>query len=326
MLPAVLHDGVKNSLRRWQPEGASRSRAHLAVAVNLGGFAAMAAAFVAISPAAHWDQPEFLAALGATAIVAYAAEINLKLPPTAYFDASLVVALLALAIAGPLPALVIWLLPDAISRWVLRQNFTFSPGLLANATSFGFAVLAGEAIIRLAEPASTLVAASALFGAGLAMWAINFLFARLLFAPFYQGFRARALISSEFIDLAPLAIGMLFIGTVTWLLVSPLGVFALALLAAAVVLPELGMSMLTSARSVSRLSTAEAAALYGAAIADALRLSRRERRLVAMASDLCERPSPSLGRMPHPRLRSAADLDEAAFIALHANERWDGRG
>jgi HD domain len=325
MLPAaVVHDGVKNSLRRWWPEGARRPRAQLAIAVNLGGVAAMAAAFVAVSPAAHWEQPELLAALGAIAIVAYAAEINLKLPPTAYFDASLVVALLALAIAGPLPALLVWLLPDAISRWVMRQNFMFSPGLLANATSFGFAVLAGASIVGLAEPASTVAAAFALFCAGLAMWAINFLFARLLFAPFYQGFRARVLIRSEFIDLAPLALGMLLIGTVTWLLVPPVGIFALALLAAAVVVPQLGMSTLARSRSVSRLTTAEASALYSAAIADALRLSRRERRLVALASDLCERASPSMG--PVARLRLRSDLDEAAFIARHANERWDGRG
>ena len=44
------------------------------------------------------------------------------------------------------------------------------------------------------------------------MWAVNFCFARLTFAPFYQRYRPTALVRDEFADLAPPVLGMLVVG------------------------------------------------------------------------------------------------------------------
>ena len=69
----------------------------------------------------------------------------------AYFDASIVLALLALVIAGPLPALLVWIVPDAISRFVVRQDLALA-GLIATVSSFALAVLAGYGALSWRTP------------------------------------------------------------------------------------------------------------------------------------------------------------------------------
>src|SRR5438046_144381 len=80
----------------------------------------------------------------------------------------------------------------------------------------------------------------------------------LLFAPFYFGFRPRQLARSEFVELAPAFLSMLALGVVVWLLIQPLGVFALAPLALVVVAPQIAIARLARPRLVSTLSVAEA--------------------------------------------------------------------
>ena len=75
------------------------------MAANLAPAAVAIALFVLLSPPASWDQPVLLGALAVVAAIAFTAEVRLKMAAGAYFDASIVLALLALAIAGPLPAL-----------------------------------------------------------------------------------------------------------------------------------------------------------------------------------------------------------------------------
>ena len=119
------------------------------------------------------------------------------------------------------------------------------------------------------------------------MYAVNFLFARLTFAPFYQGYRPSVLIRSEFLEMMPPFAAMLALGVVTAVLIGPLGVFALAPLALVVVVPQLALAHLGRDRSVTRLSRPEATMVYAAAIADVLGLPREERRKVADAPGRC---------------------------------------
>ncbi len=279
--------------------------------------------FVIVAPEARWDQPELLAALAAIAAVAFFAEVRLKLGTAAYFDATLVLALLALAIAGPLPALLIWLIPDLIARLVIRSDPIASPGHLITVTSFALALLAGAGVLEVATAPTAAAVAPALYTAGLAMWVINFAVARLIVPPLYQGYRVRELVHSEFLDLGPAVMAMLAVAVAVWLLLEPLGVFALVLLAGVILLPQLGLSFVARRRSVRRLTPDQATEVYAAAIADELALSRPERRLAADAARLLA----SWERCPPLNLKHAPPLHPlAGAVALGVDERWDGGG
>jgi hypothetical protein len=293
------------------------------MAANLAPAALAIALFVLLSPPAGWDQPVLLGALAVVAAIAFTAEVRLKMAAGAYFDASIVLALLALAIAGPLPALLIWIVPDAISRLVIRQDHMLSPGLVATVSSFALAVLGGYGVLQLADAPSMAAAAPALYTAGLLMYAINFVVARLTFAPFYQGYRPSVLIRSEFREMmAPFA-AMLALGVVTAVLIEPLGVFALAPLALVVVVPQLALAHLGRERSITRLSRLEATMVYAAAIADVLGLSREERRKLTSAGALIAYQNAEDVEVGSFRFE---DSHDAVLAVLHVNERWDGKG
>jgi hypothetical protein len=331
-----MRGSALETLRRWRPIGASPARTRFAIAANLAPAAVAIALFVLLSPPATWDQPVLLGALAAIATIAFLAEVRLKMAAAAYFDASIVLALLALAIAGPLPALLVWIVPDAISRLVIRQDRPLSPGLVATVSSFALAVLAGYGVLQLADAPSMVAATPALYTTGLLIYAVNFLFARLTFAPFYQGYRPSVLIRSEFLEMMPPFAAMLALGVAIAVLIGPLGVFALAPLVLVVVVPQLALAFLRRDRSVTGLSRPEATTVYAAAIADVLGLPRQERRTVADAAALLARASPEV-RQPELCIGSRQaellgarwhleDPHPAILAALHVNERWDGTG
>jgi len=333
-----MDNGVRGVLGRWRPGYADGARARIAVALNLVPAGAALALFILLSPPSSWAQPEILGALAAIAVVASLAEVRLKTAAVAFFDPSIALALIALAIAGPVPALLIWAIPAAISVLVMRRVPLLSPGVVATLTGYAFALLAAQTVLGLGPAVSPLAGVLLLFAAGLAMGLASFVFASLLIAPFYEGYRLAPLIRSEFIDLAPAVLPMLALASLSWLLLGPLGAFALAPLAGVVVLPQLAIAAVARARSVARLSPAEATKLYAAAIADLLALERRERRALALAAELPAREPPvgvyalgceladwvgALGRSLRPG--APTDVFEAQLMALRAHERFDGR-
>jgi hypothetical protein len=310
-----------STVKRWRPRGASSQRAAIAIAINLACGLAAVVLFVSLRPAADWGDGIGLGTLAAIAAVAFAAELRFKSAVAGYFDASLVLALIALAIAGPLPALCVWVIPDAISRFVVRQDPMVSPGMVATVSGYALAVLAGDAILQLAEFDSLVAGAPALFTAGLVMWGIDFAVARLAFAPSYQRLRARLVVREEFFDLAPAVMAMLALGVGCAALVPALGPLALAPLALVILLPQLAFAALTHSRSVARLEPPEATAVYAGALADELRMSGFERQLLDAGADRIGRVE-SGGRI-------AANLREPALtglIVLGVDERWDGTG
>src|SRR5436190_266622 len=121
--------------RRWLPPGATPRRARLAVLLNLSSLALAVGLYALIQPPASWSDAGLLGALAAIAVVAYMAEANLKLPPTGYFDASIVLAMLALGLAGPGPALLVWLVPVAMARVITRRAPLLTPGFVADVSS-----------------------------------------------------------------------------------------------------------------------------------------------------------------------------------------------
>jgi hypothetical protein len=310
--------------RRWQPPSSGALRTTVAVAVNLLGAAVAAMVFIVLEPLPGFGHPEVLAALVAIGVVAFLAEVRLKAYAPAYFDASIVLALLALAIAGPLPALLVWALPELLARVTVRRDPIVTPGLVATLTSFALAVVAGDYVLRVAEAPSLAAEAPAICSAGLAMYAVNFCFARLTFAPFYQGFRPRGLLRSEFLAELPAALAMFALGALTLVLIPPLGVLALVPLTAAVVIPQLALEVAARRRSVARLSRTDATALYAAAIADVIGLSRFERGLVDGAAMLLARRQ---GEPMQPGSWGEPQLPPlTGVVAACVDERWDGSG
>lgn len=311
------------SLRRWRPKGARKGRAAVAILINIACAAAALGLFLVVGPAADWSDPALLGALAAIAAIAFTAEVRLKPAVASYFDASIAVALIALAVAGPLPALVIWLIPDLLSRVVLRQDPILSPGMLATWSGYALALLAGDAVLAVADPASLVAAAPALFTAGWVMTCVDFAVSGVLFAPFYQGYRLRPLIRSEFLDLAPAVMAVLAVAAGVTALIPAWGLYALMPLALAILVPEATIVALARSRSVARLNPAEATAVYASALADQLGFSRQERRLVdAAARPAADTPAPMAHRLGPP----TTDPPLTGLVLLGADERWDGAG
>lgn len=311
-------------LGRWLPGSASAPRIALTVVVVLAPPVAAIFGFALTSPRADWGaDPILLAGLAAIAVSMFAALVHLDATPWGgiRFDASYAIVLVVLALAGPLPALAVWALPELLGRPFLRPIPLVSPGLIVTVSSFAVAVLAGHAVLELAGPGSHLATAPALFSAGIAVWAVNFAIAGPLYALAYERpLRLRALLRNDFVDLAPFVLAIIAVGVCTWVLVALLGVFALVPLAAVVLLPQAALAHLARRRSIAAMPAERARNVYAAAIADRLGLSRFERRLLTEASDMLAHwrsqaaPPP---RSPHPL---------AAVVALGVDERWDGTG
>jgi hypothetical protein len=317
-------DAWKRLVGRWRPHDCSRRRELTAIGVNLG-FALTALAGVALlAPASDWSDAALIAALVGISAIAYLSEARLKVASLAFFGATLIVALVALALAGPLPALLVWIVPDLIARFVLRREPRFSPGLIATVSSYALACLVGAELLALAGSPEGPAMAPSLFAAGVGMWAINFAVARLAFAPFYQGYRPTALIRDEFADLAPAVLGMLIVGVVAALGVEALGLPALGVLALVIVVPQLALERIASAESAAHLARADAMRLYTAALADVLRVPRWERRQLVCAADLLHATDDPI-RAEGLDWRET-DVSRVAFLALHARERWAGDG
>jgi hypothetical protein len=314
----------KRAPTRWRLRDSSRRREAVAIGLNLGPVVGAALGFVLLTPAADWSDPALIAALCGVAAVAFWAEVRLRFGVGAFYGATFVAAFVALIVAGALPALLVWLVPDVISRYILRREPRFSPGLVATASSYALAVLVGSQVIELAGDPTGPAAAPTLYAAGLAMWLVNFIFARLTFAPFYQDIRPRTLIRDELSALAPTAFAMLAVGVVAGLMVIDVGVWALALLAVVICLPQIVLERIVSSEPAARLDRVSATRLYADAIADVLELPRGYRREIACAAELMlpvddPTEAPGLGWRD-------ADISQVAFLALHSQERWSGGG
>ncbi len=308
---------VDNSLEMlWTPRPGWRRGPFAAASPIVGSALVAVVAFALLTPSSSWTESISIFALAAISAVAYMSGLRLKITEAAYFDASIALALLALAIGGPIPALLVWLVPDVMARFILRVDPIGSPGHVATVASFALAVVAGAWVLSLDGTAG--VTAPALYTAGLAMYVVNFVVARVFFATPYQGFRVRDIVRSEFMEMAVSILAILGVTVVIWALMDTLGVLALVPFALVILLPQFALQALTRRRSIARHGTEYATHVYAAAIADEMGLSRLERRLLTEAT-IGPDSSPSLAL---PRRRHGLH----GLVMLGLDERWDGRG
>jgi hypothetical protein len=113
-------------------------------------------------------------------------------------------------------------------------------------------------------------------------------------------------------------LAILGVTVVVWALMDPMGVLALALFAAVIVVPQVALQAVTRRRSIARRGEAHANYVYSAAIADELGMSPLERRLLSEATIGPARAA----RVARPAKRHRLH----GIVELGAEERWDGGG
>lgn len=292
------------------------------VTVLLLGFATLALvpAFLLVAPSPHLRHPGLLALLFAFGIFAYRADVHFKAKVPLKIDGGYALALVAIAISGPIAGFIVLLPWEIAGRLIWREHKLFSPGALANLASYGWSALAAAEILRLAD-ATTLAprAATALFTAGIVMGVTQFAVARLVYGTLYQGYRAGPLLRAEFPDFITLVLADVLLGTITAVLFGAIGIPAFAIFALVILTPSLVLPALARRHSITLLDQGAAAALYATALGDVLRLSRHRRRVLAGAAHLAHHGKHAPGAR-------WADLHSIEFAARYAGEHFDGGG
>ena len=114
------------------------------IAIHGAAVAALVPALIWLAPASRWDQPGLLLLLIALAVIADFNEIPLA--RGVRFDAGLPLALITLAWLGPLPALLVDIVPIAVAGLARGQRIV-RPGNLANLAAYGWEAVAASTLL-----------------------------------------------------------------------------------------------------------------------------------------------------------------------------------
>jgi len=300
-----------------------RERRVAALAIHGVAVAALLPAFLWLAPATHWDNSGILAALLALAVIAYFHDATLN--TGIHFDASMALALIALAIAGPLAAVLVDLFPVVVGS-LLRREKLIREGNLANVAAYGWKAIVAALVLSLAgaqglEPEVVpwlLLAAAAQL---LVNWAVG----PLVYATLWLGHPARALVRM-LADAVPAAALMLALGTATSILVPPLGMLALAIFALIAVLPQSALTFAARTHPVSRLDPLSATQRYAHALALHLGMNFHERRHLARVVALAFKRRADAGDPIAYACATMRDPSRASWEAGHVCEWWNGAG
>jgi hypothetical protein len=294
------------------------------VGVGLHACAALALvpAYALLAPASDWSRPELLAVLLALAIIVIRHDV--PLPSGINFDATTALALIAVALAGPLPALAVIFPPIAVNALCGRERL-LRAGNLANLGGYGWYTLASALLLDWATTEPTAASAFGwLLAAGLLQLVVNWALVPALHATLWLGHPFRA-VAMMLPDGLPAGMVMATLGAVTVVLFPYLGLLALALFALVAVIPQSALTYVARTRPVALLDPLTATRRYGEAIAVHLRLSRTERReldaviRLAHTRDVDGDPAQHLGH-------AVVDWSEVSCAAGHVTEWWNGCG
>jgi HD domain-containing protein len=299
------------------------SRASLA----LGALAAVALipAFLLFAPSGRWSPDELAVTLALIALFSYFGAVAVQ--ASALLDAGFVAALVAVAFLGPLPAACIWIGTEIAAAVIERVKPT---AFLANVASYGWGALAGGIVLAAlvdvpVGSGSGARAYAAVALAGLVMLAVNFFVTRTLIAVVRDGDRLRATVTRELFAHSPATLAMIALGVITCFAYAQVGILALGLFAAVVVVPQLVLPALVRPRPVAELPHTEAVALYAQAIGDVMGMGRAERLVLKDAAHFMRE------RQLAPRRGDLSDFSDGHRLALveavlFHREHWDGSG
>jgi hypothetical protein len=279
--------------------------------------------YIWLAPPSRWDDPTFLIALGALAIISHYSTVRLL--NGVGFDGAIALMLIAVALAGPLPSLEVMVLPW-LANAITGRLAPFRAGALANLVGYGWQAIVAALVLQavgvhdLTAPSSAgwlILAGAVLYTVG---WAIH----PAIYGPLWLGQPFRALVRA-FVDMLPAAAAMIVLAGLTVLLSGPLGVLALAVFALIAVLPQTYLSYAARVRPVGRLDPATATRRYAHAIAIQLGLSSGQRRHLSRVVSAA-RLRPPTGDAIEYVCAMLEDPGPANYDAQVATEWWNGRG
>jgi len=312
-----MDNAVRAATRHWLTV-----RERVGLGLHACAALALVPAYALLAPASDWSRPGLLAVLLALAIVVIRHDV--PLPSGVTFDATTALALIAVALAGPLPALAVIFPPIAVNALCGRERL-LRAGNLANLAAFGWYTLASSLLLQAAATDPTAASAFGwLLAAGLLQLVVNWAVGPAVYATFWLGHPFRA-VAMMLPDGLPAGMVMATLGAVTVVLFPYLGLLALALFALVAVIPQSALTYVARTRPVALLDPLTATRRYGEAIAVHLRLSRTERReldaviQLAHARDVDGDPAQHLGH-------AVVDWSEVSCAAGHVTEWWNGCG
>ena len=298
----------------------------LAVGVYMLLVLALAPMLILAAPASDWSDPVLLCALAALAMVSYLSAVRFH--SGLRWDADTAVALIALVWAGPLPALVVWVIPELVDILVLRRRRLLRPGTLIRVASMGWPLLAAWEVLRRCGVHDVSVAAlPAVWLSGIVLNAGNQAFAMRSYRLWGQ--KPRRLLAS----LRTAAVGdqiLIALGALTAVLMAPFGYAALITFSGIVFIPRATIALLARARSVTRLSQSAATAMYSRALGSALGLGRDDRRTLLAVLAIAEQHEARLHDVHAqpwtPTKLLLSRFSEVMSSAWMMSECWDGSG
>ena len=285
--------------------------------------AALVPALLWLAPESRWDRPGLLLVLVVLAVIADFNEV--PLPGGMRFDAGLPLALITLAVLGPVPALLVDFAPIAVAALVKDEKI-LRAGNLGNVAAYGWEAVAASTLLAAAGVAG--LSADALpwlLLAGVVMCFVNFWVGPGVFLPLHFDYPVRAL-PRMFWDTLPTALVMVGLAAFTVLLVGPIGIAALAVFALIAVLPQTLLTYAAHTRPVARLDPLTATRRYSHALALHMGIDRRERRHLARVTELAfERRADAGDPIAYAR-QTIRDPSRASWEAGHVGEWWNGGG
>jgi hypothetical protein len=300
-------------------------RAHRSSSLLFHGAAvvALVPAFLWIAPETRWDRPGLIAVLLALALIAdfHDATLNTGIR----FDAGMALALIALAIAGPLAAVLVDLFPLVLGGLIRRERL-LRAGNLANVASYGWKAIAAALVLALGHVSGLVVdIAPWLMLAAAVQLFVNWAVGPLVYASLWLDHPVSALVRM-LADAVPAAALMLALGVVTTVLVGQLGVLALPVFALIAVLPQSALTYAARTKPVGRLEPLMATQRYAYALALHLGLDRHERRHLARVANLAFKRRAEAGDPIAYACATLRDPSRASWEAGHVNEWWNGAG
>jgi len=293
-----------------------------ALALHAVAALALVPAYLLLAPSSRWDQPLLLAVLFVLAVVVIRHDV--PLPSGISFDATTALALIAVALAGPLPALAVIFPPIALNALCGHERL-LRAGNLANLAAYGWYTLAAALLLQAVTVDPTAPGAFGwLLAAGLLQLLVNWAVGPAIYATLWLGHPARS-VAVMLPDGLPAGMVMATLGAATAVLFPQLGLLALALFALVAVIPQSALTYVARTRPVALLDPLTATRRYADALAVHLRLNRAERReldaviRLAHARDVNGDPGQHLGH-------AVVDWSEVSCAAGHVTEWWNGAG
>src|SRR4051812_26912397 len=240
-------------------------------------------------------------------------------------DAGMALALITLAVFGPLPALLVDLVPMIVGA-VVRREPLVRAGNLANVAAYGWKAIAAAGVLALGAPDGLPTSALPwLLLAGATQLLVNWAVGPATYGTLWLGHPFSAM-ARMLADIVPAAAVVLTLAAITSILTVPFGLLALVVFAGIAVLPQTALTYAARTRPVGLLDPATATRRYAHALALHLGLRRGERRPLPRVTQLATARRSEAGDPIAYARSTLRDPSRASWEAGHAGEWWNGGG